>query len=105
MNARVWIQTALWCCMIGHPAPSQQIASAPNTARQAFPVPASIRIVRDPTYVQYDRRQLKLDVYLPPDFDQSRRNAAILVVRGGGWQAGDKDAFGFIAGQLAKAGF
>jgi pectinesterase len=27
------------------------------------------------------------------------------VVRGGGWRQGDKEAFGFIAGQLAKEGF
>ena len=27
------------------------------------------------------------------------------MVRGGGWRSGDKEAFGFIAGQLAKEGF
>jgi pectinesterase len=29
----------------------------------------------------------------------------VIVVRGGGWRSGDKDAFAFIAGQLAKEGF
>jgi acetyl esterase/lipase len=60
-------------------------------------------VVQDVVYAEYGERRLKLDLYLPPD----RRGAtlAVIVVRGGGWRAGDKEAFGFIAGQLAKDGF
>jgi len=76
-----------------------------ESARRDFPVPADVMVVRDVVYAEYGARQLKLDVYLPPR--RGRRPAApgVLVVRGGGWRTGDKEFFGFIAGQLAKEGF
>jgi len=74
-------------------------------ARLAFPVPEAVRVVRDITYVQYGQRQLKLDLYVPPASAGSQAVPGILVVRGGGWRSGDKEAFAFIAGQLAMAGF
>lgn len=80
-----------------------QILGAPAAA--AFPVPTNVQVIRDVPYAQYGDRQLKLDMYLPPDSKSQRGIPGVLVVRGGGWRAGDKEAFGFIAGQLAKEGF
>jgi arylsulfatase A len=107
MKARFCLLTTVMMCSvtIGRPAFAQQPAGAANSARSAFPVPASVRVVRDIVYAQYDARQLKLDLYFPPESGQRQRTPAILVVRGGAWLSGDKDAFSFIAGQLAKAGF
>ena len=75
-----------------------------NQARQAFPPPANLRIVRDLIYARYGERQLRLDLYLPPQ-KSKRPIPGIVVVRGGGWRQGDKEGFAFIAGYLAKSGF
>jgi len=81
-------------------------AQAPqDSARASFPVPPSVRVVRDIPYANYEARELRLDLYLPPGSDGRRPMPGVIVVRGGGWRSGDKDAFAFIAGQLAKEGF
>jgi acetyl esterase/lipase len=67
-----------------------------------YPAP---RIVHDLIYAEYGRRRLKLDVYQPPKSDQPGAVPGIIVVRGGEWREGDKVFFGYIAGQLAMAGF
>ena len=68
--------------------------------RWGIPAP---RIVYDVVYAQYGERQLKLDVYQPPE---ALSNApGIVVVRGGAWRRGDKTFFGYIASQLAAEGF
>lgn len=74
-------------------------------ARNAFPVPSTVRVVRDIVYANYGTRALKLDLYLPARTSSAAPTPAVVVVRGGGWRSGDKDAFGFIAGNLANAGF
>lgn len=86
-------------------ASGQEPSEPADTASNAFPVPSSVRVVPDLVYAQYGKRQLKLDLYLPSQSDRSRAIPGVIVVRGGGWQAGDKEAFGFVAGQLAKEGF
>lgn len=68
-------------------------------------MPADVRVVRDVVYSRYGQRELKVDVYLPPGAREGTRAPGVLVVRGGGWRTGDKEAFAFIAGQLAKEGF
>jgi len=81
-------------------------AQAPqDSARAAFPIPPSVRVVRDIPYAKYGTRELTLDLYVPPGSDDRRAMPSVIVVRGGGWRFGDKDAFAFIAGQLAKEGF
>ena len=85
-------------------ASGQQPPEGADSARRAFPVPASVRVVPDLVYAQYGERQLKLDLYLPPESGRPRPIPGVIVVRGGGWRSGDKQAFGFIAGQLAKEG-
>lgn len=82
------------------------LAQAPrNPARTSFPIPSSVRVVRDIPYAKYDARELTLDLYLPPEADRQRPIPGVIVVRGGGWRSGDKEAFAFIAGQLANEGF
>ena len=67
-------------------------------------VPA-VRIDRDVVYAEYGQYKLMLDVYRPPESVQQAAAPGIVVVRGGKWQQGDKDGFGYIAGQLAMQGF
>ena len=100
--------TAMICalaCLMAHHGSAQEPVQGMAAARNAFPVPSTVRVVRDIVYAQYGARALKLDLYLPPQSDQTRIAPGVVVVRGGGWRQGDKEAFGFIAGQLAKEGF
>ena len=95
------------CALLFSPnavALQQNNAGDSNQARQAFPPPANLRIVRDLIYASYGERQLRLDLYLPPQ-KSKRPIPGIVVVRGGGWRQGDKEGFAFIAGYLAKSGF
>ena len=91
-------------CVLPGVVVAQQPQGA-ESARRDFPVPSNVTVVRDVVYAEYGARQLKLDVYLPPRRDRRPAAPGVLVVRGGGWRAGDKEFFGFIAGQLAKEGF
>jgi acetyl esterase/lipase len=81
--------------------PRERDAEA-RAKRWGFP---AVEIVRDLEYARYGQRRLKLDVYLPPKFDRSRSVPGIVVVRGGAFRSGDKEFFGYIAGQLAMQGF
>ena len=71
---------------------------------KAWGIPAA-RITRDVVYAEYGDRRLKLDVYRPPEGLHQAAVPGIVVVRGGAWQQGDKEGFGYIAGQLAMEGF
>ena len=70
----------------------------------SYQPPDTVQVVRDIVYATYGNRDLLLDLYLP-----SERGAepipGIVVIRGGGWQQGDKDGFAHIAGYLASSGF
>jgi len=90
-------------CVMAHVGSAQEPVQGMAAARNAFPVPSTVRVVRDIVYAEHGGRTLKLDLYLPPG--QTRGIPGVVVVRGGGWRQGDKEAFGFIAGQLAKEGF
>lgn len=105
MRKRIPIAGALLIMMSLPGVGNKQPPQLGNDARRQFPVPASVRVMRDIAYAAYGSRQLKLDVYVPSNDRPARRVPGILVVRGGGWQAGDKEAFGFIAGRLASEGF
>ena len=106
MNLKTYtasVVTALACMISGLSA--QQPPQGLESARNAFSVPATVRVTHDVVYAEYGQRRLTLDVYLPPQSGQRGPVPGIVVVRGGGWRSGDKEAFGFIAGQLAKEGF
>ena len=67
-------------------------------------VPDSLRVVRDQTYVQYGSRCLQLDLYLPATVP--RRGAPVVVlVHGGGWNAGYRSEFVPMALRLAERGY
>lgn len=82
----------------------EQLAREAEARAKKYGVPA-VRITRDIVYADYGQRRLKLDVYRPPAAADEPVRPGIVVVRGGKWQQGDKQGFGYIAGQLAMAGF
>jgi pectinesterase len=63
----------------------------------------SVRIAHDLVYAEYGQRQLKLDLYQPPN--PRGPVPGIIAIRGGAWREGDKEFFGYIAGHLAMEGF
>lgn len=75
-----------------------------DAVQAAFPVPDGIRIVGDLAFAAYGTRQLRLDLYLPRAAGQAPV-PCVLVFRGGAWRMGDKETLGYLAGQLAAAGF
>jgi acetyl esterase/lipase len=93
------------CCMVVSGACSrEQMAREAEARAKAWGIPAA-RITRDVIYAQYGQRQLKLDVYRPPESVFEDVFPGIVAVRGGKWQQGDKEFFSYIAGQLAMEGF
>lgn len=67
-------------------------------------VPEGVRVVRDRTYVRYGSRCLKLDLYLPARAPQAGTPAVVLV-HGGGWNAGYRSEFVPMALRLAQRGY
>lgn len=68
-------------------------------------IPEGITVTRDLVYASYDDdRSLMLDLYRPSS-SKAAALPGIVVIRGGGWQEGDKEAFGPMAAALAKRGF
>jgi acetyl esterase/lipase len=82
----------------------EQAAREAEARAKRWDIPAA-RITRDIVYAQYGTRQLKLDVYRPPELYQHGAVPGIVAVRGGAWREGDKEFFSYIAGQLAMEGF
>jgi len=98
------VLAALGCAITSSCAPGP-VTQGPDDARSAFPVASAARVVRNVVYAQYGERRLELDLYLPSESSHPRPVPGVLVVRGGGWQSGDKESFGFIAAHLAESGF
>ncbi|MGX4640413.1 alpha/beta fold hydrolase [Massilia sp. SYSU DXS3249] len=67
-------------------------------------LPEGVRVVRDQTYVRYGSRCLKLDLYLPAQAPQGGAPAVVLV-HGGGWNAGYRSEFVPMALRLAQRGY
>lgn len=106
MTVRTFVLTVLAVlCYTTVGTSAQHPPQGADAARNAFPVPATVRVVHDVVYADYGARRLKLDVYLPPASGQRGTVPGVVVVRGNGWRSGDKEGFGFIAGQLAREGF
>jgi acetyl esterase/lipase len=82
----------------------EQVAREAQARAKRWGIP-SAQITRDVVYAEYGQRRLKLDVYRPPESYQQAAVPGIVAVRGGKWQEGDKEHFGYIAGQLAMQGF
>jgi len=62
----------------------------------------NVRVEKDIVYARYGDRELKLDLYLPKQ--SSKAVPVIIVIRGGGWIAGDKEGFGRFAAYMAERG-
>jgi acetyl esterase/lipase len=89
---------------LGSAACQEEMAREAEARAKAWSIPAA-RITHDIVYAEYGQRRLKLDVYRPPESVLEGAVPGIVAVRGGKWQQGDKEFFGYIAGQLAMAGF
>jgi acetyl esterase/lipase len=98
------VLAALGCMLVSGACSTEQVAREAEARAKAWGIPA-VRITRDLVYAEYGQRQLKLDVYRPPESITQGALPGILAVRGGKWQQGDKEFFGYIAGQLAMQGF
>jgi len=66
-------------------------------------VPASVREIKNITYVRYGKRALQLDLYLPNIATQQK--PGIVFVHGGGWRAGFRTNFTPMAIGLAERGY
>jgi acetyl esterase/lipase len=67
-------------------------------------ISAQVTVERDLVYASYGARALRLDLHRPAKRGDSPL-PAIVVIRGGGWLEGDKEAFGPMAAALAERGF
>ena len=67
-------------------------------------IPDGVEVLKDIPYVNYQNRQLLLDIYRPSN-SGDKKLPTIIVVRGGGWARGDKEGFGPMAAALALRGF
>ena len=77
--------------------PAQQREEPP------FELPAAVEVERDLVYARYGDRELKLDLYRPAAGNGPF--AGIVFIHGGGWSAGNKNAFRRQAATLAAKGF
>jgi acetyl esterase/lipase len=53
--------------------------------------PAAVRIEKSVSYLPPDRAE-KADLYLPPVFEDGRKYPGVLIIHGGGWTGGKRDA-------------
>lgn len=70
----------------------------------ASEAPASVRVIRDLTYIQRGEHALQLDLYLPTQ-QATAPLPAIVFVHGGGWQSGDRAEFAPMAIRMAQQGY
>lgn len=95
MTSRRWLTSA-----IGLVAAAVSLVAAP-----ALPAGAadSVKVTRDVTYRTVGGEKLGLDVYRPAKKGKDR--PAVVVIHGGGWRGGDKQALAEQGNQLAQRGF
>ena len=67
-------------------------------------IPDGVEVQKDIAYVNYQGRELLLDISRPSNSGDERL-LTIIVIRGGGWAKGDKEGFGPMAAALALRGF
>ncbi len=79
-------------------------AYAQSPERISRRISDDVTVQRDLVYASYGSRELLLDLYLPSEREDVPL-PTIVVVRGGGWNQGDKEGFGPMAAALAERGF
>lgn len=67
-------------------------------------IPDGVEVLKDIPYVNYQDRELLLDVYRPSKSGDEKL-PTIIVIRGGGWAKGGKERFAPMAAALALRGF
>lgn len=82
----------------------KQVRKYPFIAIASAAVPVNVRVVRDLTYTRYGTRCLKLDLYLPAKAPKQAAPVVVLV-HGGGWNAGYRSEFVPLALGLAQRGY
>jgi acetyl esterase/lipase len=53
--------------------------------------PAAVRIEKGISYLPADRKE-QADLYLPPSFEARKKYPGVLIIHGGGWTGGKRDA-------------
>jgi acetyl esterase/lipase len=69
-----------------------------------FQLPDTVERKSDIIYAHYGDKRVRLDLYRPKA-NPTAVLPGIVVIRGGGWRAGDKNLFAHIAAGLAARGF
>jgi len=82
----------------------KQLRNYPFIRIASADVPDNVRVVRDQTYVRYGSRCLELDLYLPARAPRAGA-PVVLLVHGGGWNAGYRSEFVPLAVRLAQRGY
>src|SRR5437667_9919940 len=96
-------QRRILLCLLFACAASLGIAQNQKKAAPKFVAPDNVERVADIAYAKYGERELRLDLYLPKP-RPAGAIPGIVVIRGGGWRAGDKQGFAPIAAGLAARG-
>jgi len=63
------------------------ILTRPQLAQE----PAAVRIEKTVSYLPADRAE-KADLYLPPKFEDGKKYPGVVIIHGGGWTGGKRDA-------------
>src|SRR5262245_65043557 len=53
--------------------------------------PSDVRIEKEISYLPPDRAE-KADLYLPPKFEEGKKYPGVVIIHGGGWTGGKRDA-------------
>lgn len=83
---------------------AKQVRNYPFIRIASAAAPSDVRVLRDLTYVRYGSRCLKLDLYLPAHAPRDTLPVVVLV-HGGGWNAGYRTEFAPMALRLARRGY
>jgi len=76
MKLAAAVLTALFLCAV-----------SPLTGQE----PADVRVEKGISYLPPDRAE-KADLYLPPKFEDGKKYPGIVIIHGGGWTGGKRDA-------------
>jgi acetyl esterase/lipase len=89
-------------CTAWGQAPTTASSNQNKDAAVATRSPSTIRVVRDVAYGPHGQRN-QMDFYLPAGATDAR--PLVICIHGGGWAGGSKEAYGWLAEELAKRGF
>ncbi len=82
-------------------------SASPKPKRQPLPTspPDSVQAELDITYGKTPEQELKLDIYRPKQLPEGKSLPACVLIHGGGWVKGTKEAFRPLAFALAEKGY